>query len=220
MKILIHTCKEREWYVNEYLIPSIVKQGIKKKDIEIWLDTESIGNLASWLASCEYLADKPGGTWHLQDDVLISRNFAKQIKKHDTGIVCGFCYAPYETQGVHTGVVFPVLMWQSSFQCIRIPNHVLKHFLEWYNSFAIHDHDMQEYISLGKCDDTIFRIFMIKERSTDKVLNLKPHLVEHVDVIIGGSVINRWRNFWANGTFFEDHDLVEELEKKLGKERT
>ena len=79
---------------------------------------------------------------------------------------------------------------------------------------------MQKYISLGKCDDTIFRIFMIKERSTDKVLNLKPHLVEHVDVIIGGSVINRWRNFWANGTFFEDHELVEELEKKLGKERT
>ena len=33
MKYMIHTCEARLWYVEEYLIPSMLKQGIKEDDI-------------------------------------------------------------------------------------------------------------------------------------------------------------------------------------------
>lgn len=221
MRIMIHACIEREWYVNEYLIPSIVEQGIDRDSIEIWLDKNRRGNLASWLACCEALQNRPGGTWHLQDDVLIARDFAEKIKEHDDGIVCGFCHDLYETEGVqHIGSVYAFLMWQSSFPCIRIPNKVLKHFLEWYRSEAVYDDVMQKYIKTGKCDDTIFRLFMCSQRSLDKVYNLAPHIVEHVDYIIGGSTINKWRGYPARGAYFYDDDLVDDLIQKLAKRRT
>lgn len=218
--VIIHACPKRAWYVKEYLIPSLIEQGIKRKNIKLWIDKKEHGNLASWVACCKAYGDKPGGMWHLQDDVMISHDFAKQIEKYDKGVVCGFCHEPYETEGVqHVGYVRAFLMWQSSFQCIRIPNEVLGHFYRWYTETAVHDKDMQKYIATGKCDDTIFRIFMVTQRSTDSVLNLAPHLVEHVDYLLGGSIINKWRGYAATGAYFYDDDLIEELENKLAKRR-
>ena len=37
MKILIHACPQRMWYVNEQLAPSLIAQGA---EVEIWNDKE------------------------------------------------------------------------------------------------------------------------------------------------------------------------------------
>ena len=43
MKYMIHLTPKREWYVNEYLIPSMIKQGIKREDIIKWNDDKGYG---------------------------------------------------------------------------------------------------------------------------------------------------------------------------------
>ena len=221
-KVMIHACNDRLWYVNEYIVPSMTAQGVARDDITVWLDKESKGNLKSFLESCRALADTPGGTWHLQDDVLIAHDFSEKINEHDNGIVCAFCHDLYETEGcTHLGPVVPFLAWQSCFQCIRIPNETLGHFYKWFNEVAIHDEELvKRYISKNRSDDTLFRIFMCNERSWDRAYNLAPHLVEHVDFLIGGSQINKWRGYWARGAYFYDDYLVDNLIQDLAKRRT
>jgi hypothetical protein len=51
------------------------------------------------------------------------------------------------------------------------------------------------------------------------VVNEMPNLVDHIDFLIGGTVINPLRRIQVNrAEFFKDGYLVEELERKL-KER-
>ena len=40
MYYMIHAVPEREWYVEEYLIPSMISQGISPDEIEVWMDSE------------------------------------------------------------------------------------------------------------------------------------------------------------------------------------
>ena len=40
---LIHACLEREWYVKEYLVPSMVAQGIKTGNINVYVDRKRDG---------------------------------------------------------------------------------------------------------------------------------------------------------------------------------
>ncbi len=215
MRIMIHACPDREWYVEQYLAPSIIEQGIPPDDITIWMDREQHGNLRSWVESCESLRGIPGGTWHIQDDVLICRDFAKRISEHDSGIVCGFCHDLYEPHQLYIlGKTLPFNMWRSSFQCIRIPNSIASDFAKWFTT-AKYREDLRHYVSTGKCDDSIFHVYMNEERCYEPVFNLAPHLVEHVDWLIGGSSINTWRCYIARGAYFYDDDLVEELREKL-----
>ena len=206
------------WYVEGFLVPSMIEQGIPEEEITIWNDTEGVGNLRSCLDSFASLKDIPGGTWHLQDDVLISRNFAAETRKN-TGdkIVCGFCCSRWETGTPVTGEVFPVKMWNSSFPCIYIPNKITEQFVRWFYETAANDPDYEKWISTGKMDDTIFHEFCVQERSNQKVINLAPHLVEHVDYIIGGSTVNQWRGYLARGYYFDDDQLIEELTEKVVK---
>ena len=51
MRYLIHTCLQRHWYVKDYLIPSMIAQGIPDEEIQVWLDSERKGNLASCIES-------------------------------------------------------------------------------------------------------------------------------------------------------------------------
>lgn len=91
--IMIHGCKEREWYINQYLVPSLVKQGINKHDIIMWIDEENAGCLMSFIESLEWIKQNQNfstGFWHLQDDVVISKKFCQMIKKYNEGVVCGF----------------------------------------------------------------------------------------------------------------------------------
>jgi len=38
MKYMIHSCNSRLWYVEQYLIPSMIKQNIPREDIILFND--------------------------------------------------------------------------------------------------------------------------------------------------------------------------------------
>jgi len=42
MKYMIHACPERIWYVNNYLVPELLNQGITTQDIIVWNDDAHI----------------------------------------------------------------------------------------------------------------------------------------------------------------------------------
>lgn len=95
MKYMIHSCNQRLWYVKEYLIPSMLKQGIELKDIILWNDYFSVGNQKSWYNSCKYIKQSESlneGMWHLTDDVMISHKFYFRTKfvPNNLNIRCGF----------------------------------------------------------------------------------------------------------------------------------
>lgn len=212
MNILIHACLKRNWYVYKHLIPSLLTQGIREDEIHVWMDIANEGNLKSWVNSCRACGIWPGGTWHLQDDVIISRRFAEMARKYDEGVVCGFCnedFGPY----THTvGMQPPVFAW-NSFQCIRIPNTLAEEFYIWFYNHAVNKPEYAERIRRNKYDDWFWQQFIIEEHSDDlRVMNLKPNIVDHVDYLIGGSVINTGRpKFQYRAAFWEDEDLVETL---------
>ena len=47
-RYVIHACPDRMWYVDGFLLPSLLEQGICRDDILIWNDEERKGNL--WAA--------------------------------------------------------------------------------------------------------------------------------------------------------------------------
>ena len=68
---------------------------------------------------------------------------------------------------------------------------------------------------LGNGDDTFFHEFMACMHPYDVAENLKPNIVEHVDWLLGGSSIQKWRDYIARAEFFEDTDLVDELRERI-----
>lgn len=48
---LIHTMPKRKWYVENYLIPSMLEQGIKKDSITIYNDDNKAGNLKTCMTA-------------------------------------------------------------------------------------------------------------------------------------------------------------------------
>lgn len=215
MKVIIHSCTDRLEYVNKYLVPSLQQQKIE--DITIYNDKYKIGNLLSFVLSCKNAPD----AWHLQDDVVICRDFAKRIKNLD-GLVCGFSVKEFEpleyiegkTTAEHIGFSFP---------CIRIPGEIAQHFYKWFYE----DETQSKYkdvIASGKMDDLLFRSFLMEEYNEMEVLNLQPSLVDHIDYLLGGSQTNKareGRRKQVRATRFDDLDLVKYLESALinyGKE--
>lgn len=211
--ILIHACPAREWYVNNFIIPSLIAQGIT--DIHVWMDTDGHGNLASCIDSFAWCSQLEGETWHLQDDVVVCRDFAQRISSAPSGVVCGFCVDIYENEDCTDGTTISRFMWQSSFPCIKIPNEVAGEFVEWFINEAQHRSDLREYVQSGKKDDTLFHIFMLERHFNMKVTNLSPHLVDHVDWLVGGSTINQWREHIVRSSDFDDENLIEELKEKI-----
>lgn len=212
-KYLIHAVPDRMWYVMDYLVPSMVGQGISEKDIRVYNDENEEGNLMAFRKS---LADLPemGGTWHLQDDVLISSKFKEVTDCYDRGIVCGFC-SSYSDPTLH-GKVEPCNMWYS-FPCIRIPNRIAWEFLKWLDTDALSDPTYAKYINGNKYDDTLFREFIRIVHGGTKVINLKPNIVEHIDYLIGGSISNPHRsNGTARSVLWTEPKLVDALKKSLG----
>ena len=108
---LIHAYPKRMWYVEEFLVPSMKKQGIPEENIRIYNDTKREGNLRACMnafASCE----GDGGTWHLQDDVCICQDFKQRTEILDFGMVCGFSTERYDGPGKE-GAVPIGKMWFS-----------------------------------------------------------------------------------------------------------
>ena len=214
-KYMIHACPSRMWYVEDYLVRSMILQGIPPDDITIWNDEDQQGCLMSCMnafASCE----GDGATWHLQDDVLICHDFADRTAKYTEGVVCGFCHARFEPfSQPQPGEVHPVYAFKS-FPCILIPNSYARECAEWFFTDARYRDNYQHWVNSGKHDDGFWEDFIVERHGKEKVLNLTPSLVEHVDWLIGGSVVNKWRGYICRASFFEDEYLVKELETKLG----
>lgn len=214
MHIMIHACPAREWYVNEYLVPSIVDQGISRDEITIWMDRDGVGNLASCLESFAQCSKHEGETWHLQDDVIVCRDFADRIRAAPYGLALGFCVYKYERGHIVEGPTMAHYMWQSSFPCLKIPNILAGEFVDWLVS-AQNRPEINKLVQTGKKDDTLFWIFMQENHKDMRVTNISPHLVDHVDWLIGGSTINQWREDIVRSCRWNDENLITELSDKL-----
>ena len=215
MQYMIHACPQRMWYVDEHLIPSMRVQGIPDSEIEVWNDTEQRGNLFSCMESFKACGEREGGTWHLQDDVIISRDFAKRTAELDDGIVCGFACQNFGPSMQEQGIVPACFMWYS-FQCIRIPNDLAGECAEWFFTDAMHRTKYSPQIVDRKHDDWFFREFIMERYAKLWVTNLAPNIADHIDFLIGGTTINRLRSAKINrSASFQDEDLVDALAEQL-----
>ena len=64
VRVLIHSCNQRLWYVGKYLIPSLKAQGVE--EIRVFNDDVGLGCVYACMAAFR-LCDGNGHTWHLQD---------------------------------------------------------------------------------------------------------------------------------------------------------
>jgi hypothetical protein len=210
------------WYVKRHLLPSLVAQGIDPKHILVYQDKNSIGNLRAWVDSCNKLvehANKLGaeGVWHLQDDVVICKDFKERTEKYDSGIVCGFTcnYTVNYPIGYHA--LLEEQMW-FSFPCIRIPSDVLEHFVCWANVNLWQSKYFKPCIVRNNADDMVFREWLYDNYPDVKHLNLAPNLVNHIDDLINGSVVNISRNMNTRALYWEDDEVIENLKKELANQ--
>lgn len=222
-KYMIHTYNDREWYVNDYLYPSLVEQGIPEDDIIIWQDKACIGNLLSFVSSCRWITEnlEPyNSTWHLQDDVCIAPNFREIAEKGYDGVANAFCNEIFDGERTNYFSNITVSGMWFSFQCILIPNRYLKGFTEWFDSGKSRE-EFPEFVDSGKCDDSLFREYMMRYEPKVPAFNIWPCIVDHVDYLIGGTTINHSRGQTAQRkAYWRDKDglldkAVAELERKL-----
>ena len=211
-KYIIHACPGRMRYVENYLVPSMKKQDIG--DISIKCDDNHRGCLDSCM-QIFMSTYGDGGAWHMQDDVVICRDFKKRTEDYDgyDGIVCGFAYIKDENAN-HYGLVQPSKMWWS-FPCIYIPNNIARECAKWFYTKGRNDSKYAKWTNSNKYDDAFFKEFITLSYPDISVLNMTPNLVDHVDYLIGGSIANKLRSYQTRSKYFEDLYLVDELEKKL-----
>ena len=222
MKYMIHSCEARLWYVDNYLIPSMLAQGIKEEDIYNYIDTKHEGNLVSWVVSCHKSYEMWGeqNVWHLQDDVIICRDFkerTEQLESQD-GIVCAFTCC-YDEANIAPGLGTPKNHMWWSFPCIRIPNKIAKEMAVWADIYVWRDSQFGFWIRRKKGDDLIFKVFVESYYPNEPVLNLAPNLVDHIDYLLGGSTVNKQRT-QANvrSLYFDDTDLVNDLMEDIAND--
>lgn len=215
MKILIHACPQRMWYVTDFLVPMLRDQGAE--DIEIWNDTQQLGNLKSCMDSFAARTGD-GGTWHIQDDVLPCHDFMERCEEYDDGLVYGFCCRNFNDRLDAAGEVYVPDAW-NSFQCVRIPDAWARECAEWVFSKAWQKEsylpELQILFGLGKGDDTFYHEYINCRHPFETALNLKPNLVDHIDWLVGGSAIQHWRDYIARAEFFDDQYLVDELSERI-----
>ena len=210
---MIHACQDRMWYVKEFLLPSLQAQGL---EAEIWLDTKSKGNLWSCMESFKACGKREGETWHLQDDVLLCHDFAERIET-DGSVICGFCHTLFEPFNHPRVGYVPAVFMFNSFPCICIPNEIAGECADWFYNDARHRDEYQEWVQSDKHDDGFWHDFFTEKHKHDRVWNLAPALVEHVDWLIGGSTVNDWRGYVCRASYWEDEYLVEDLRRKLAR---
>jgi len=210
-KYMIHTMPKRLWYVEQYLIPSLLQQGIYKNDIIVYNDIDKQGNLKACMNAYLQLPEE-GSTWHLQDDVVISHKFAEITCRLDKDIVCGF-KSVYDGDKP-AGQVHLSDMW-FSFLCIHIPNKIARECAEWVLRYMIGNPIYKEWWEKGTNDDMLFKKFLEQHYSDIAVLNLNPNIVDHIDYLIGGTVNSSKRIKQIRSELWEDEDVVENLEKML-----
>lgn len=209
---MIHCCPKREYYVDNYLIPSMTEQGIKPEQIIKYNDVNGDGNLKSCIKSFSTLPEN-GATWHLQDDVMISKDFKVKSESFDIGIVAGFCQL--YSSSYPAGYVKADKMWYS-FPCIRIPNKIALGFVKWFETAKERDY-YRRWVSGNKFDDNLFKDYLEETHVADSrfIYNLAPNIVEHIDYMIGGSTINHHNSGEAQSLYWEDKQAVIDLYNRI-----
>lgn len=211
---MIHACLKRMWYVNDFIIPSMLEQGIDRGDIEVWLDEKREGCLKACMECFREVSKRGSGRWHLQDDILISADFAEKTREFDDGIVAGYCNDEFGPDVAVSGRCPAVFLW-NSFPCIRLPDEIAGECVEWVYNEATKRPKYQTWFASGKRDDSFFHDFLDEVHERDWYYNLKPNIVEHVDFLIGGSVANKYRGHQSRASFWTDENRVEELKARL-----
>ncbi len=202
-KYMIHACQKRYWYVTDFLIPEMLRQGIKLSQITVALDIQGKGNLKMFIESLKSLPEE-GTTWHLQDDVVISKAFKDVTSSNmQQDIICGFC-SQYDNLKEQT--VEPKDAWYS-FQCIKIPNRTAHDFVSWMKEVGKEKH--KDWYKANKYDDSFFHEYLIEKRI--KAFNYSPNLVENIDYLLGGSVINDNRGFVMKSQHWNEHEQVDKV---------
>ena len=215
---------KRIWYVQSYLVPSMIEQGIPKDHIRVYLDKNRIGNLRAFIDSCNrlnYWCDTYdiNGVWHLQDDVIICKNFAEKTELlDDAGLVCGFTCDYEEKPQPGTFLLSEEKMW-FSFPCIRIPTSILKEFTNWANLNLWQSNYFRESVRRNNADDLVFREWLYDNYGNTTHLNVAPNLVNHIDDLLDGSVVSPHRTANTRSLFWEDDDLVGHLKCELDKRK-
>lgn len=77
-----------------------------------------------------------------------------------------------------------------SFQCVRIPDAYARECAAWLHGDGRLKSEYPLWIRTGKMDDSVFRTYLLDMHARETVENLRPCLVEHVDWIIGGSILS------------------------------
>lgn len=193
-----------------------MEQGIHEENIEVWLDKDRDGCLLSCMKCFQYCGTKGGGRWHLQDDVMIARNFRKQTEKYNEGVVTGFMRKEWQGLTPQAGRVPAVYLW-NSFQCIRIPDEFAGECAEWFFTDAAYRDTYKEFVDRNNGDDSIWYDFFVEKHTEEWVYNIAPSIVEHIDFLIGGSVVNKHRGHEARGDLWEDEEAFEEMKAKLAR---
>ena len=215
-KYMIHAIPKRLWYVEHYLKPSMIKQGIKPEDITLYVDANKDGNLKACMTAFSLVDENIEGTWHLQDDVAICNNFKVITEAIDFGLVCGFSTELYDGPG-RIGAVSVQDMW-FSFPCIRIPNKYAMECAKWVTNYIIGNPVYKDYWKNGKNDDWAFRSYLRNFHKDDKAINIVPNIVDHVDYLIGGTSSGSKRQNICRAQYWEDEDVIERLKRDLAKE--
>lgn len=200
--------------MNGFLIPSMLEQGIKQENIEVWMDWNRDGNLMSCMKCFQEYGKRGEGRWHLQDDVCISSDFKEKTEQYDEGVVTGFFKADWQGLNPHAGLVPAVYMW-NSFQCLRIPDKYIAECAEWFFTDAAYRDQYKEMVERNKYDDSFWYDFFTECHLDETVRNLKPSIVEHIDFLIGGSVINKERSMTSRGDLWQDEEAYERMRAKL-----
>ena len=211
MRYIIHASESRLWYVNGYLVPSIMRQGIGRDNIIVYSDKHGLGNLESCMRIFGLMPNSYEGSWHLQDDVIISEDFAERTSKaKDNCIISGFS-SIYDLD--NPGEVTPEQMWYS-FPCIYIPNNLARECAGWYYETARKDVKYKSFIDMRNGDDYIFQEFVKSYYPEYSCINMVPNIVNHIDFLIGGSLCNKSRKEKAvMSRFWRDDKLLEDVWK-------
>ena len=212
MKYIIHACTDRLWYVENYIIPSMTAQGINASDIATVVDEHHLGELEMTMKS---FLEQKYDAWHLQDDILISSKFKKVAESASDTIMCGYCSA--YTEGKPAGLTQVANMWYS-FPCIYIPRKYANEVGVWFYNKAYDRPEYQKWIEEKKYSDEFFRTFIKRTYPDIKVNNVSPNIVEHVDWLIGGSIINNEKTELRRAKYWNEPDIVNELTKQLSKD--
>ena len=192
----------------------MIEQGIPPDNIEVWMDRNHAGNLLSCMKCFQEYGKHGSGRWHMQDDVVISSDFKEKTEQYDEGVVTGFMRNEWQSLFPKEGRVPAVYMW-NSFQCIRIPDKIVGECAEWFFTDAMYRDQYKEAVEINKMDDTLWYDFFVEKHLEDWVMNLTPSIVDHIDFLLGGSVINKWRGHYARGDRWEDNEAFEKLKAKL-----